>query len=138
MNATAPFDSKFLEACVDAELDYIRGAGATEGLAFAFRNPSTFEAVLTVLRAGEEGVPVFEAITSVRSRFSAQVGVIQRIRKLREAGVLEDRPGLKGNQVRLVASEHLFSFIYPLFLEKAKKYSAADLLLASIGSEGRD
>lgn len=98
-------DNWSAEDCIDAELAHIRRLGANENLAFASSNLSAYEALLIILQNGERGIPVYEAVANVRTPFSGPAGVINRLKAMRELGLLEERPGIKKSQVCLVASK---------------------------------
>ena len=115
------FDSNFrliLKAAADAELDHVRRLGSSENLIMATANLGAYEALLIILAAGESGVPVYQAVTGVRSRFSSQAGVINRVRAMRAVGLLEERSGSKRSQVCLVPSEQLIREIAPILLAR--------------------
>ena len=103
-------------AAVDQELMYIRDLGANRNLILASANQSAFEALLIIIAgsAAGRGVPVYEAVTSVRSKFSSQAGVLNRIKTMRAAGLIAETPGAKNSQVCLVPSDLLLRDLVPV------------------------
>ncbi len=97
---------------VDAELAYVRLLGANGNLAFASSNLSAYEALLVIVNSGEKGIPVYQAVASVRTPFSGQAGVINRLRAMRSLGLLEEQKGSKKSQVCLVPSEQLLQDLH--------------------------
>lgn len=111
-------DMPSLRKAVCAELQHIRSLGSSDNLVLSAANLGAYEALLIILSGDDSGVPVYQAVTNVRSRFSSQAGVISRIRAMRAVGLLEDRPGLKKSQVCLVPSEQLLREIGPILLAR--------------------
>ena len=107
-----------LRAAVLAELDHLRRLGADEGLALVTSNLSAYEAVLLVMLGGDAGVPIYQAVTSVQSRYSSQAGVLSKIKAMRSAGLLDEKPGAKKSQVCLSVSEGVMAAITPILLDK--------------------
>ncbi len=96
---------QFLEEALGAELAHIRQLGANENLAFSSYNLSAYEALLLIIQSGERGLPVYQAVANVRTPFSGPAGVINRLKTMRELGILEERPGKKKSQICLVPSK---------------------------------
>jgi len=106
--------SQLIREVADAELDHLRQLGANENLAFACSNLGAYEALLLIIRNREHGIPVYEAVASVRTPFSGPAGIINRLKALRRLGLLEEKAGTKKSQVCLVPSEQLLRDIYPV------------------------
>lgn len=106
--------NQLIQEAVNAELAYLRQLGSNENLAFASSNLSAFEALLTIIQNGEHGLPVYQAVASVRTPFSGPAGIINRLTAMRRLGLLEEKPGAKKSQVCLVPSEKLMQDIYPV------------------------
>lgn len=104
-----------IQEAVAAELAYLRQLGANENLVLASANLGAFEALLTIIQNGEHGLPVYQAVASVRTPFSGPAGIINRLKALRSLGLLEEAPGAKKSQVCLVPSEKLMRDISPVF-----------------------
>lgn len=81
-----------------AELEYVRPLGGDEDLILASANLGAYEAILHLLMAGEEGIPVYQLVTQTKSEFSSQAGLISRLRKMRRLGLIEERPGAKNHR----------------------------------------
>ena len=112
------FEAQLFNEAVNAELSYIRQLGSNDNLILASANLGAYEALLIILSGGEAGVPVYQAVTSVRSRFSSQAGIISRIRLMRQAGLLVEKPGVKKSQVCLAPSEQLLQKLEPILRNK--------------------
>lgn len=105
-------DHHLLKEFANAELTHIRQLGLNQSLAFASSNLSAYEALLTIIQSGETGLPVYQAITNVRTPFSGPAGVMNRLKAMRNLGLLEEKPGIKKSQVCLVPSEQLLRDFY--------------------------
>jgi hypothetical protein len=101
-----------------SEIEYIRDLGATSDLAFATANLSGYEALLLLLSGDNSGTPVYQVVSSIKSQYSTQSGVIGRIRAMRRMGLIEARPGTKKSQVCLVPSEKLLRELAPILLRR--------------------
>lgn len=110
-----------IRAAAERELRAIRQLGEHSDLVAATANLSAYEALLYIICAGEPGVPVYKAVESVKSRYSSQSGVINRLKAMRRTGLLEERPGRKKSQVYLAPSEKLMAKLGPILLEKFEK-----------------
>lgn len=100
-------NQQFFRESVNAELAHIRQLGDNENLAFATSNLSAYEALLITILSGENGIPVYQAVASIRTPFSGPAGVVNRLKAMRKLGLLEEKPGTKKSQVCLVPSERL-------------------------------
>lgn len=107
-------DLQNLRSAIAGELNYIRSLGSNDSLVVACANLSAYEALLIILSGDETGVPVYQAITNVSSRFSSQAGVLNRINALRKLGLLDEKPGVKKSQVCLVPSKKLIQELGPI------------------------
>ena len=107
-----------LRAAVLAELGHVRRLGANDGLVMLSSNLGAYEAVLIIMLGGDAGVPIYEAVTSVQSRYSSQAGVLGKIKSMRSAGLLDERPGPKKSQVCLSASEEIKAALTAVLLDK--------------------
>jgi hypothetical protein len=90
-----------IKAGAEIELEYIRKLGSSRNLILASENLGAYEALLMLVNKFDEGLPVYELITSIQSRFSSLSGIIKRIRIMRDSGLIEDHPGPKRSQVYL-------------------------------------
>lgn len=111
-------DMGIFKSAVSAELEYIRNLGSSSNLIMASANLGAYEALLYIMAGEDSGVPIYQAVTNVKSRYSSQAGVIVRIRAMRELGLLEERPGVKRSQVCLVPSEQLLREIVPILVAR--------------------
>jgi len=100
------------EYFLQSELAHIRRLGANSDVAFACRNLGAYEALLVIMQSGEGGLPVYQAIESVQTPFSGAAGVINRLKAMRELGLLQERSGQKKSQVCLVPSQKLLGHFY--------------------------
>lgn len=107
-------ENNFYREAVEAELAHIRLLGSSDNLAYASSNLGAYEALLVIMQNAEHGIPVYKALTSVRTPFSGQSGIINRLRTMRNLGLLEEKPGAKKSQVCLIPSEKLMRDIYPV------------------------
>jgi hypothetical protein len=109
-----------LRSAAMSEMEYIRQLGNNDDLRMATANLGAFEAILYIIAEQERGVPVYNAISNVKSRYAGQSGILVRLRAMRELGLLEERAGAKKSQVCLFPSSRLITQLGPILLEKAK------------------
>lgn len=100
------------------ELEHVRALGADNDLVLLTANLGGYECVLNLLASGESGVPVYQLISSVKSRYASHAGLISRIRMLRERGLLEERVGKKKSQVLLAPSKSLIDQLGPILINR--------------------
>lgn len=105
---------------IQSELSMVQKLGSDEDLIMVASNKGAYEAILWVLHAGEKGLPVYDVVASVTSRFASQSGILHRLRLMREHGLLMAKPGPKKSQVMLCASDRLKSKIIPLMIERCR------------------
>lgn len=110
-------DGELMRA-ISSELRYIRRLGASHDMILATSNLGAYEAVLLIAAEGPEGLLVYKAIDGVSSRYCSQSGIIKRLKLLREAGLLYERPGEKKSQVYLSASEKLIDQLRDALMER--------------------
>lgn len=110
--------NQLLQQAVNAELTFLRQLGANENLAFASSNLGAFEALLIIFQNSERGLPVYQAVSKVRTPFSGPAGIINRLKTMRRLGLLDEKPGAKKSEVCLVPSEKLMRDIYPVLAAK--------------------
>ena len=103
---------------VDAELSYLRKISASDNLLFAYRNLGAFEALLHIIKCGEGGIPVYQAVGSVSTAFTGQAGIINRLRIMRQLGMLDEKSGKKKSQVCLAPTEKLLQEIVPILCDR--------------------
>jgi hypothetical protein len=96
-----------VEQLIFDELMHVRRLGMNEDLSYASANLGAWEALLIIAQAGEQGVPVYQAVSKVQTPFSGPAGIINRLKVMRKLGLLEHKEGEKKSQVCLVASERL-------------------------------
>lgn len=101
-----------------SELKHLLGLGANPDLALVTANLGGYEAVLRLIAAGQHGLPVYQLVTGVQSRYASQAGVILRIRAMRDRGLLEQRSGAKKSQVCLVPSNFLLEQLGPILVNR--------------------
>jgi len=106
---------------VDAELDYIHRLGTNNNLLLATSNLSAYEALLHIIRSDESGIPVYQALGSVKTRYSTQSGILTRLKTMRQLGLVEERQGHKRSQVCLAPSQKLLDDIFPILLRNHKE-----------------
>lgn len=106
-----------LDDVINRELDFIRGVGTNRNLLLATSNQGAFEALLMLMLEQEDGLPVYRTLEQVQSRYASQSGIIKRLRMLRDAGLIETKPGRKGSEVCLAPSQEIIAELYP-FLER--------------------
>ncbi|WP_439140389.1 winged helix-turn-helix domain-containing protein [Roseicyclus sp.] len=114
-------DDDRLREVVNRELDFVRSVGTDRNLILATSNQGAFEALLMLMLEHEEGLPVYRTLEQVRSRYASQSGIIKRLRVLREAGLIEARPGRKGSEVYLAPSREIIESLGPLLDQKFRK-----------------
>jgi hypothetical protein len=107
-----------LSQAADAEINYVRGLGSTSNLLLASGNLGAFEALLYTIKSGQSGVPVYEVVHNVKTRYCGQSGILLRLKAMRDVGIFEERPGKKRSQVCLAASEQILDELAPLLLER--------------------
>ena len=112
-----------LREVVNRELDFVRSVGTDRNLILATSNQGAFEALLMLMLDHEEGLPVYRTLEQVRSRYASQSGIIKRLRVLREAGLIEARPGRKGSEVYLAPSREIIESLGPLLAQKFRTLS---------------
>lgn len=103
-----------LRDAVDAELDYILGLGTNDNLVLATANLGAYEALLHIIGSDDGGIPVYQALASVKTRYSTQSGILARLKAMRQLGLVEERQGPKRSQVCLVPSQKLLTDILPV------------------------
>ena len=108
------------EDVLTRELEFIRSVGTRKNLLLATANQGAFEALLMLMLAREDGLPVYRTLEQIQSRYTSQSGIIKRLRMLREAGLIEARPGRKGSEVCLAPSGDIIAELLPLL---DRKYS---------------
>ncbi len=107
-----------LEKAIASELRYIRRLGVSPETILATSNLGAYEAVLMIIAESNRGMPVYRALQGVSSRYSSQSGIIKRLKTMREAGLIYERPGEKKSQVYLCASESLVGELRVALLER--------------------
>jgi hypothetical protein len=107
-----------LSSAATDEMNYVRGLGSSPSLLLASGNLGAFEALLYIISSGDAGVPVYEVIKNVETRYCSQSGILLRLKAMREIGILEERPGKKKSQVCLAASEQFARELGPLLLAR--------------------
>ena len=107
-----------LSSAAAAELNYVRSLGSSPSLLLASGNLGGYEALLYIISSGDAGVPVYDVIKNVETRYSSQSGILLRLKAMREIGILEERPGKKKSQVCLAASEQFARELGPLLLAR--------------------
>ena len=108
-------EKQLLQEAVNSELSYIRQLSSNGNLAFTSSNLGAFEALLIIIQNGEQGLPVYQAVANVQTQFSGPAGILNRLKAMRELGLLEEKSGAKKSQVCLVSSEKLLHDLYPVF-----------------------
>jgi hypothetical protein len=116
-------DSASLRFAASSEIEYLRNLGTNTDLLLATGNLGAYEALLYILSCEENGSPVYEVLQNVKSRYSSQSGILNRLRAMRQLGMLEERAGRKKSQVVLAPSEKLIRELGPILL---KKYNRGD------------
>ena len=119
-NESNEFDASMLADAAIAEIEYLRELGSEPDLILAAANLGGYEAVLQLIAAGEQGVPVYQLVTNIQSRFTSQSGVIARIRAMRDRGLIQERSGRKKSQVYLVPSGDLREQLGPILTKRHK------------------
>ena len=114
----ADLHSLLLSSAATDEMNYVRGLGSSPSLLLASGNLGAFEALLYIISSGDAGVPVYEVIKNVETRYCSQSGILLRLKAMREIGILEERPGKKKSQVCLAASEQFARELGPLLLAR--------------------
>lgn len=104
-----------------AEIDFVKALGSKNSLILASSNLGAFEVVLRLMQHREEGLPVYQAVKDVQSKFSSQSGILKRLNLMREAGLIESQPGKKASQVNLFLSEAFLADLAPVILRNKLK-----------------
>lgn len=107
-----------LNAAISAEIQYLRGLSSSKELLLATSNRGAYEALLHIVRAGNVGLPVYQAVSSVGSCPSSQSGTLLRLRAMRAAGIIDEVPGLKKSHVNLVASNQIIEALLPHLMRR--------------------
>lgn len=110
-----------LKAAVASELQYLRELGSDADLILATANLGAYEALLQLVEAGHDGLPVYSVVTGIQTRYASQSGIINRLRAMRERGLIIDRPGTKKSQVCLMPSDGLLEKLGPIL---TRRYAA--------------
>jgi hypothetical protein len=66
------------------------------------------------------GTPVYQVITNVKTRYTSQSGILNRLRAMRELGLIEELQGPKRSQVCLAPSSKLIKALAPVLLERQR------------------
>lgn len=114
----ADLHQSLLTSAANAEMNYVRDLGASPNLLLASGNLGAYEALLYIMTSGDAGVPVYEVIKNVETRYCSQSGILVRLKAMREIGILEERQGKKKSQVCLAASEQIVHELGPLLLAR--------------------
>jgi hypothetical protein len=114
----ADLHQSLLTSAATAEMNYVRDLGASPNLLLASGNLGAYEALLYIMTSGDAGVPVYEVIKNVETRYCSQSGILVRLKAMREIGILEERQGKKKSQVCLAASEQIVRELGPLLLAR--------------------
>lgn len=117
-------NSSLLSNAVDAELSYLRKISASDNLLFMYRNLGAFEAVLHIIKSGENGIPVYQLVGSISTAFTGQAGVINRLRTLRQLGLIDERSGKKRSQVCLAPTQKLLNEVGPILCDRYEVLSS--------------
>jgi hypothetical protein len=112
-----------LRSAAASELDHIRSLGSEPDLILATANLGAYEALLQLIAAGDEGMPVYKLVTGIQSRYASQSGIIARLRAMRDRGLIEDRPGQKKSQVCLAPSEQFLRQLGPILTRRMSGFS---------------
>ena len=72
------------------EIAYLQYLGSKRSLILAASNLGAYEAVLHILQCDDDGLPVYQALEKVQSRFCSKSGLLKRLRVLRNEGLLEE------------------------------------------------
>lgn len=100
---------------IAAEMKCVRRLGSDPYLIAIASNMGVYEAVLHIVMAGPEGISITETVEAVQSKFTSRAGILNRLKNLREAGLIESVGGEKKSQVNLVASDELLSSLRQAF-----------------------
>jgi hypothetical protein len=117
-------ESACLRQATLSEIEYLRNLGTNTDLVLATANLGAYEALLYILSCEENGSPVYEVLSNVKSRYSSQSGILNRLRAMRQLGMIEERTGRKKSQVVLAPSDKLIRELGPILL---RKYDRGDL-----------
>lgn len=117
-------ESACLRHATLSEIEYLRNLGTNSDLVLATANLGAYEALLYILSCEENGSPVYEVLSNVKSRYSSQSGILNRLRAMRQLGMIEERTGRKKSQVVLAPSDKLIRELGPILL---RKYNRGDL-----------
>jgi len=117
-------ESACLRHATLSEIEYLRNLGTNSDLVLATANLGAYEALLYILSCEENGSPVYEVLSNVKSRYSSQSGILNRLRAMRQLGMIEERTGRKKSQVVLAPSDKLIRELGPILL---RKYDRGDL-----------
>ena len=105
---------------IEAEIQYLQSLGSDPNLLLASSNLGGYEAVLKLIASEGRGIPVYELVTGIKSRFASQAGLISRLRTMRDRGLLVDAQGEKRSQVVLHPSDELRERIFDVLGTRAK------------------
>lgn len=100
---------------IKSELTCVRRIGSDPNLIAVASNMGVYEAVLHIVLAGPSGISVSETVDAVQSKFTSRPGILNRLKILREAELINSVPGPKKSQVNLVASEELLASLERAF-----------------------
>jgi hypothetical protein len=106
---------------IEAEIQYLQSLGSDPKLMLASANLGGYEAVLRLIASGGRGVPVYQLVTGIKSRFASQAGLISRLRMMRDHGLLVDAQGEKRSQVVLHPSDELRERILDVLGTRAER-----------------
>jgi hypothetical protein len=114
-------DKSDVRRCViEAEIQYLESLGSDPNLLFISSNLGGYEAVLKLIASGHKGIPVYELVTGIKSRFVSQAGLISRLRTMRDRGLLVDAQGEKRSQVVLHPSDDVRERIFDVLATRAE------------------
>lgn len=107
-----------LNDAVNSELKFLRNLSKNELLRKLGTNLGSLEAVLIIIKAGDEGIAVTKVLESIETSFVSHSSILKRLRVLRELGLIDEEVGKKRSSVRLVRSKYLLEEFGQLLLDK--------------------
>lgn len=106
------------------ELEYIRSLGQERSLKIVASNLGAYEAVLLILASGNQGVPIYNLLQSMKSNFCSQSGLLKRLRILRSEGVILDSAGSKKSEVYLRVCPHFKKKVFDIIQSKSRIFES--------------
>jgi hypothetical protein len=112
--------TEWLRKAADAELGHVRRLGSHEDPTMVTEHLGANTALVSIIVGAEVGPPACQVITNVKTRYTSQSGILNRLRAMQELGLIEGLQGPKRSQVWPAPSSKLMKALASVFLERQR------------------